>query len=45
VEDFQRQGAFIGFSLEGAVIKTSDSFNKAYYGKEVRRADILVKKK
>jgi hypothetical protein len=32
-------------SLPGtAVIKTSDSSNKAYYGKEVRPVDILVKK-
>jgi lipid-binding SYLF domain-containing protein len=38
------KGAFIGLSLEGAVIKTSDSSNKAYYGKEVRPVDILVKK-
>jgi lipid-binding SYLF domain-containing protein len=38
------KGASIGLSLEGAVIKTSDSSNKAYYGKEVRPVDILLKK-
>jgi len=36
------KGAFIGVSLEGAVVKVSDKSNSAYYGKEVRPVDILV---
>jgi lipid-binding SYLF domain-containing protein len=37
------KGAYVGLSLEGAVISIRDSWNKAYYGKEVRPTDILVK--
>jgi lipid-binding SYLF domain-containing protein len=36
------KGAFIGISLEGAVIKTKDKWNNAYYGKPVRPGDIIV---
>ena len=35
-------GAFIGVSLDGAVIDENYDWNKAYYGKAVRPADILV---
>lgn len=37
------KGAFIGFSLEGAVIATRDKWNEAYYGKPVSPAEIIVK--
>jgi lipid-binding SYLF domain-containing protein len=37
------KGAFIGFSLEGAVIATRDQWNEAYYGKPVKPTDIIVK--
>lgn len=37
------QGAYAGFSLEGAVIATRDKWNKGYYGKTVSPADILLK--
>jgi lipid-binding SYLF domain-containing protein len=36
------KGAYIGLSVEGAVIDTADSTNSAYYGKPVAPADILV---
>ena len=36
------QGAFAGLSLEGAVIKTTDIYNQAYYGRSVRPIDIIV---
>jgi lipid-binding SYLF domain-containing protein len=39
------KGAYAGISLEGAVIEIRDSWNKAYYGKDVRPVDILVTKK
>ena len=35
-------GAFIGISLDGAVIGENYDWNKAYYGKPVRPPDILV---
>ncbi len=38
------KGAFAGISLEGAVLGTSDDSNSAYYSKDVRPIDILVKK-
>ena len=37
------KGAFAGVSLEGAVIKIRNEWNAAYYGKEVRPVDIVVK--
>jgi lipid-binding SYLF domain-containing protein len=36
------KGAFIGLSLDGAIIKTNDDWNNAYYDKPVRPVDILV---
>lgn len=36
------KGAFAGISLEGAVIKTNDGWNEAYYGKPVRPVDIVL---
>jgi lipid-binding SYLF domain-containing protein len=36
------KGAFVGVSLEGAVVKTSDEWNSAYYGRSVRPFDIIV---
>lgn len=38
------KGAFVGMSLDGAVIKTKDKFNEAYYGKVVSPTDIIVRK-
>lgn len=38
------QGAYAGLSLDGSMVKVSDDFNKAYYGKAVAPVDILVKK-
>ena len=38
------KGAFVGVSLEGAVVATRDELNSAYYGKEVQALDILVKR-
>ncbi len=35
------KGAFIGFSVEGAVIKPKDAWNRMYYHKLVRPVDIL----
>jgi lipid-binding SYLF domain-containing protein len=37
------KGAYAGVSLEGAVVKTKDKWNKAYYGKAVSPVDIIVK--
>ena len=39
----RKKGAFVGASLEGAVIAVSDESNSAYYGKPVRPTDIVVK--
>lgn len=38
------RGAFMGMALDGAMIAVSDTSNSAYYGKNVRPTDILVKK-
>ena len=38
------KGLYAGVSLEGAVVATRGSLNKAYYGKEVSPTDILVKR-
>ncbi len=35
-------GAFIGVSLDGAILDENYDWNKAYYGKPVRLADIIV---
>jgi SH3 domain-containing YSC84-like protein 1 len=37
------KGAFIGVSVEGAVLDVRESLNRAYYGKAVTPVDILVK--
>jgi lipid-binding SYLF domain-containing protein len=37
------KGAYAGANFEGAVIKTRDGWNQAYYGKPVRPTDIFVK--
>jgi lipid-binding SYLF domain-containing protein len=37
------KGLYGGLNLEGSVIAVRDSLNKAYYGKDVRPADIIVK--
>lgn len=39
------KGAFAGISLEGAIIKTNDDANRAYYQQPVDALDILVRKK
>ncbi len=36
------KGIFAGVSLDGAVVKTNDEWNSAYYGASIRPADILV---
>src|SRR5262245_15618387 len=38
------KGAFAGLALEGARVAVSNKDNKAYYGREVRPTDIIVKK-
>ena len=37
------KGLYAGLNLEGAVVAVRDSLNTAYYGKNVRPADIVVK--
>jgi lipid-binding SYLF domain-containing protein len=37
------KGAYAGFSLEGAVIKTWDKWNETYYGRSVRPVDIFIR--
>ncbi len=37
------KGAYVGLSLEGAVVETRDDWNGAYYGRPVRPTDIFVK--
>jgi lipid-binding SYLF domain-containing protein len=36
------KGLYAGLNLEGAVVAVRDSLNRAYYGKDVRPADIIV---
>lgn len=38
------KGAYGGVSLSGGVIKTRDSWNEIYYGKQVSPADIFIRK-
>ncbi len=38
------KGLYAGLNLEGSVIAVRDSLNGAYYGKDVRPADIFVKR-
>jgi SH3 domain-containing YSC84-like protein 1 len=37
------QGLYGGVSVDGAVVKTRDGLNQAYYGKKVNSTDILVR--
>lgn len=38
------KGLYAGLNLEGSLLEVRDGLNSAYYGKEVKPADILVKK-
>jgi len=38
------KGAYAGANFEGAVIKTRDEWNEAYYGKPLRPTDIFVRR-
>ena len=38
------KGAFVGMSLDGAIVKTSDKRNEAYYGQPVSPTDIIIRK-
>jgi SH3 domain-containing YSC84-like protein 1 len=38
------KGIYAGVSLAGSVVDVRDSLNSAYYGREVRPADIIVKR-
>lgn len=40
----RKKGVFAGLSVEGAILSVSDASNHAYYGKEVRPTDIIVKR-
>ncbi|MFB3883901.1 MAG: lipid-binding SYLF domain-containing protein [Thermodesulfobacteriota bacterium] len=37
------KGLYAGLNLEGSVVAVRDSLNSAYYGKDIRPADIIVK--
>lgn len=39
------KGAYIGATVQGAVVGTKDKWNEAYYGKPVRPVDILILRK
>ena len=38
------KGLYAGLNLEGAVVAVRDTLNRAYYGKNVRPTDIIVKR-
>jgi len=38
------KGAFVGVSVEGAMIKTHDSHNTSYYGDRVSVVDVLIRR-
>jgi len=38
------KGLYAGLNLEGSVVETRDGLNSAYYGRDVRPVDIIVKK-
>ena len=40
----RNKGVFGGISLEGSVISPRHKLNQAYYGKEVRPVDILIRR-
>lgn len=42
---YRTQGAFVGVSLEGAVIGVRDDYNSGYYGTDIRPVDVFVNKK
>jgi len=37
------KGLYAGLNLEGSIVGVRDSLNKAYYGRNVRPADIIVR--
>jgi lipid-binding SYLF domain-containing protein len=37
------KGLYGGFSVDGAVVSVRESLNKAYYGKDVKTTDVLVR--
>lgn len=39
------KGAFVGVALDGALLKITEGYNRAYYGKTVRPVDIFVTRK
>lgn len=39
----RKKGVFAGISAEGAIIAVSNDSNRAYYGKDVRSTDIIIK--
>lgn len=39
----RKRGIFAGISAEGAIIAVSNESNRAYYGKDVRPTDIIIK--
>ena len=39
------KGLFAGASFDGASVRTKDEYNSAYYGEDVRPADIIVARK
>jgi lipid-binding SYLF domain-containing protein len=39
------KGLFAGVSFDGASIRTKDEYNAAYYGQDVRPADIIIARK
>lgn len=40
----KKKGAFAGIALDGSGVTVSNDSNKAYYGREVRPTDVIVKK-
>jgi lipid-binding SYLF domain-containing protein len=38
------KGAFIGISMEGAIVKANHDWNQSYYGKKVSPLGIVEKK-
>jgi lipid-binding SYLF domain-containing protein len=39
----RKKGVFAGISAEGAILAVSNDSNRAYYGKDVRPTDIIIK--
>lgn len=40
----KKKGAFAGIAVDGSIVTVANDNNKAYYGKDVRPTDIIVKK-